>query len=118
MYPLDTIYGSQDKKDDIRIGIGSTAQLFTSTTTSKLFLALLGMMFLFCLTMSGILNGIDTPYSPYYLISVFATGMFLARQLWHLDLESPESCSTAFGANAFVVGPIVALGMLLEYLCM
>ncbi|KAJ6460559.1 4-hydroxybenzoate polyprenyl transferase, partial [Mycena sanguinolenta] len=112
----DTIYGNQDKKDDIKIGIGSTALLFTTTRGSKLFLAFHGTMFLVSLTVSGILNQVHAPYSPYYLISVGGCGLCLGKQLWYLDLESPDSCSAAFNNNTFVVGPIVALGMTSEYL--
>ncbi|KAJ6594760.1 UbiA prenyltransferase family, partial [Mycena capillaripes] len=53
----DTIYGSQDKKDDIKIGLGSTALLFKSSQITKLFLIFHGSMFVMWLTISGILNG-------------------------------------------------------------
>ncbi|KAF7367115.1 4-hydroxybenzoate polyprenyl transferase [Mycena sanguinolenta] len=112
----DTIYSNQDKKDDIRIGIGSTALLFSTTTASKLFLAWNGAMFLVCLTVAGSLDEVYVPYGPYYLISVGGCGICLGKQLWYVDLESPDSCSAAFNDNAFVVGPIVALGMTSEYL--
>ncbi|KAJ6524058.1 UbiA prenyltransferase family [Mycena sp. CBHHK59/15] len=112
----DTIYGTQDKKDDIKIGIGSTALLFKSTTISRIFLAFHGSMFVFCLTVSGILNGVHAPFSPYYLIGVGGSIFHLGKQFWSLDLDSPASCWSAFCNNAFVVGPTVALGLIAEYL--
>ncbi|KAJ7127863.1 UbiA prenyltransferase family, partial [Mycena epipterygia] len=114
----DTIYGNQDKKDDIKIGIGSTALLFKSTTISRLFLAFHGSMFAICLTFSGILNGVHAPYSPYYLIGVAGSVFHLARQFWYLDLDSPASCWSTFCNNAFVVGPTVAIGLIADYLLM
>ncbi|KAJ6471350.1 4-hydroxybenzoate polyprenyl transferase [Mycena sanguinolenta] len=109
----DTVYSNQDKKDDVRMSIGSTALLFTSTTASKLFLAFHGAMFLLSLILSGILNEASMSY---YLISVVGSGYCLGRQLRYLDLDSPDSCSAAFRDNAFIVGPVVALGMFVEYL--
>ncbi|KAJ7707876.1 UbiA prenyltransferase, partial [Mycena olivaceomarginata] len=91
----DTIYAHQDKRDDVKIGIGSTAVLFKSTTKSKLLLLFHAVMFTLFLALSGSLNGVQPASSPYYLISVAGSGIFLATQLWYLDLDSPASCWTA-----------------------
>ncbi|KAJ7490969.1 4-hydroxybenzoate polyprenyl transferase, partial [Mycena latifolia] len=112
----DTIYGNQDKKDDIKIGIGSTALLFDSIRISRIFLAFNGSMFVICLTAAGILNGVHSPHSPYYLIGVVGSTFQLVQQLWYLDLDSPASCSSAFRQNGFVVGPTVAVGLIADYL--
>jgi len=113
----DTIYGSQDKKDDVKIGIGSTALLFKSNQITKLFLIFHGLMFSLWLTVSGILNDVRPMSSPFYLIGVVGSTFHLGVQLWVLNLESPVSCSSAFSNNALVVGPTVTLGLLADYLC-
>ncbi|KAF8198355.1 UbiA prenyltransferase family [Mycena galopus ATCC 62051] len=112
----DTIYGHQDKKDDAKVGIRSTALLFDSATISKLFLASHAALFEVCLAVSGILNGVQAPCSPYFVISVIGSGFLLGKQLLHLDMESPEACWAAFCDNGFLVGPTVALGIILDYL--
>ncbi|KAJ6535197.1 4-hydroxybenzoate polyprenyl transferase, partial [Mycena vulgaris] len=112
----DTIYGNQDKKDDRKIGIGSTALIFKSTFTSKIFLAFHGLMFAICLTSASILNGVDVPYSPYYLVAVLGSVLHLVKQFWSLDLDSPPSCWSTFCSNGFVVGPLVTLGLIIDYL--
>ncbi|KAJ7734356.1 4-hydroxybenzoate polyprenyl transferase [Mycena maculata] len=111
----DTIYGSQDKKGDIKFGVGSTALLFKSTNISRSFLVIHGLMFTVCLATSGSLNGMD-PYSPYFLIGVGGSFLLLGKQLWCLDLDSPASCWSAFSSNAFVVGPIVLAGIVADCL--
>ncbi|KAJ6476523.1 hypothetical protein C8R47DRAFT_1323638 [Mycena vitilis] len=92
---LDTIYGNQDKKDDLKIGLGSTALLFK---------------------IAGVLNGVNAPYSPYHLIGVGGSIFHLGHQFLNLDLDSPASCWAAFSDNGFVVGPTVAIGLLADYL--
>ncbi|KAJ7656764.1 UbiA prenyltransferase [Mycena polygramma] len=111
----DTIYGHQDKKDDMRVGIRSTALLFNSRAISKLFLAVNGVMFVVCLTIAGVSNGVE-PFSPYYSIGVGGAILHLSAQLWYLKLDSPSSCWYTFCSNGFVLGPTVALGLFLDYL--
>ncbi|KAJ7451185.1 UbiA prenyltransferase [Mycena latifolia] len=67
----DTIYGSQDKKDDIKAGVNRF---------------------------------------------VGGGALLLARDLWTTDLDNPKSCLCAFERNGFVIGPIVWVGCLLDYL--
>ncbi|KAJ7159788.1 UbiA prenyltransferase family, partial [Mycena filopes] len=113
----DTIYGHQDKKDDLKLGLGSTALLFKSTTIlSRVFLSFHAVMFVISLTLSGILNGVHTPYSPYYVIGVAGAVLQLGHQFWYLDLDSPRSCWFTFCNNAFVVGPTVTIGLVADYL--
>ncbi|KAJ7513133.1 4-hydroxybenzoate polyprenyl transferase [Mycena galericulata] len=114
----DTIYGAQDKKDDIKIGIGSTALLFRSTSVSLMFLVFHGLMFTLFLTVSGLLNGVDIPSSPYFLFGVCGAFLHLVKQFRSLDLTSPASCWSTFCSNGFVLGPIVAAGMVADYFLM
>ncbi|KAJ7286447.1 4-hydroxybenzoate polyprenyl transferase [Mycena rebaudengoi] len=91
----DTIYGSQDKKDDIKAGVKSIVLLLQRHT----WLALL------------IFSGI-----PYFIVSVGGGALLLARDLWTTDLDNPKSCLRAFERNGFMIGPVVWVGCLLDYL--
>ncbi|KAJ7451704.1 4-hydroxybenzoate polyprenyl transferase [Mycena latifolia] len=107
----DTIYGSQDKKDDIKAGVKSIVLLLHRYT----WLALLAFSTstVVCWIISGILN--DNGF-PYFTISVGGGALLLARDLWTTDLDNPKSCLCAFERNGFVIGPIVWVGCLLDYL--
>ncbi|KAF8189005.1 4-hydroxybenzoate polyprenyl transferase [Pholiota molesta] len=107
----DTIYGSQDKKDDINIGVKSTALLFKSTKNTKQFLAFHAFMFIGFLTTAGLLNQQSAPY----FIGVCILGVHLAFQFWHLDLDSPKSCLAVFSNSGYIIGPIIAIGSTTDY---
>jgi 4-hydroxybenzoate polyprenyltransferase len=84
---VDTIYACQDMKDDIKVGVRSTALLFGSWI--RPLLVLCACTFVFTLAYAGILNeqGI-----PYFAISVCGTAAHLIWQFATVDLEDPESC--------------------------
>ncbi|KAF8870305.1 UbiA prenyltransferase family, partial [Gymnopilus junonius] len=109
----DTIYGSQDKKDDLKIGIKSTALLFKSSSQTRLFLAFHATMFIVCMTLSGILNHQTVLY---YCVTIPITAINLFKQYKDLDLNSPVSCWKTFCNSSYVLGPIVFLGLMTDYL--
>jgi 4-hydroxybenzoate polyprenyltransferase len=55
MRNLDTVYACQDIKDDVKMGVCSTAILFGSWI--RPLLVLCGLMFVTMLTIAGYLNG-------------------------------------------------------------
>ncbi|KAJ7235118.1 4-hydroxybenzoate polyprenyl transferase [Mycena rebaudengoi] len=107
----DTIYGSQDKKDDIKAGVKSIVLLLQRHTW--LALLVFSSSTVLCWIISGILNGSGIPY---FIISVGGGALLLARDLWTMDLDDPKSCLRAFERNGFVIGPVVWVGCLLDYL--
>ncbi|KAJ7327181.1 hypothetical protein JRQ81_016940 [Phrynocephalus forsythii] len=89
----DTIYAHQDRKDDLAIGIKSTALRFNENT--KLWLSGFSAMMLLGLTVTGI--NCDQTF-PYYA-AVMAVGSHLAQQIYTLDIHNPEDCWKKFISN-------------------
>lgn len=102
----DTIYAHQDKRDDVLIGLKSTALLFRENT--KQWLTGFSVAMLGALGLVG-LNSAQT--APYYA-ALAATGAHLAHQIYTLDIHRPEDCWGKFASNR-TIGIILFLGILL-----
>nr|XP_020657421.1 4-hydroxybenzoate polyprenyltransferase, mitochondrial isoform X1 [Pogona vitticeps] len=89
----DTIYAHQDRRDDLAIGVKSTALKFNENT--KLWLSGFSTMMLLGLTVTGI--NCDQTF-PYYA-AVMAVGFHLAQQIHTLDIHNPEDCWKKFISN-------------------
>lgn len=87
----DTIYACQDIKDDVKMGVRSTAILFG--TWIRPLLVACGLSFLALLTVSGALNQNGCPY---FFISVGGTAVHLTSQYLTVSLEEPKSCWGAY----------------------
>jgi 4-hydroxybenzoate polyprenyl transferase len=101
----DTIYAHQDKEDDRRIGVKSTALLFGGTTR-------IWLIFFYVATLAGLVaaGALAGTHWPYYLLLVPAAG-HLWWQLVTLDIDYPERCRRMFVANR-VFGWIVLAAVL------
>ncbi|XP_018412962.1 PREDICTED: 4-hydroxybenzoate polyprenyltransferase, mitochondrial [Nanorana parkeri] len=89
----DTIYAHQDKKDDVVVGVKSTALRFNEQT--KPWLSGFSAAMLAGLTLTG-LNCEQT--FPYYA-AVALIGGHLAHQIYTLDINNAEDCWKKFSAN-------------------
>ncbi|KAI4356926.1 hypothetical protein L6164_000907 [Bauhinia variegata] len=102
----DTIYAHQDKEDDIKVGVKSTALLFGDST--KTWTAGFGFACIGCLALSGFNANIGWPYHAFLAA---ASGQ-LAWQVLTADLSSPADCSSKFVSNkwfgALIFGGILA----------
>ncbi|KAJ7846060.1 4-hydroxybenzoate polyprenyl transferase [Mycena olivaceomarginata] len=107
----DTIYACQDKKDDVKAGVKSTALLFGNSI--KLVLAFFASIMMGGLILAGILNGHELPY---FLLSVGGGSLYLAVQLYAVDTNSPKSCWAAFHRNGFNLGALIWSGFLADYI--
>ncbi|KAI0267872.1 4-hydroxybenzoate polyprenyl transferase [Gloeopeniophorella convolvens] len=107
----DTIYACQDKRDDARAGVKSTALLFGQYTKSVLAL-FAGLLVTFLVT-AGMLNG---QQAPYFLVTVGGAAAHLTWQLRCLDVDNAKSCHLAFESNGFTLGGIVWAGLFADYL--
>jgi 4-hydroxybenzoate polyprenyltransferase len=89
----------QDKADDVRAGVKSTALLFGSWI--KPILALFAFAFIFLLAVSGYLNGNG---AAYFLISVGGSLLHFLWQLVTLRVNDPRDCWQKFqvGSNFFL----------------
>ncbi|XP_066852743.1 4-hydroxybenzoate polyprenyltransferase, mitochondrial isoform X1 [Anser cygnoides] len=106
----DTIYAHQDKRDDILIGVKSTALQFKEDT--KRWLSGFSMAMLVGLCVAG-MNCNQT--FPYYS-AVAAVGAHLAHQIYTLDIDKPEDCWKKFASNR-TVGVLLFIGIVLGNLC-
>uniref|UniRef100_A0A8D0F5Q2 4-hydroxybenzoate polyprenyltransferase, mitochondrial n=1 Tax=Strix occidentalis caurina TaxID=311401 RepID=A0A8D0F5Q2_STROC len=102
----DTIYAHQDKRDDIIIGVKSTALHFKEDT--KQWLSGFSLAMLLSLCMAG-MNCNQT--FPYYS-AVAAVGAHLAHQIYTLDIDKPEDCWKKFASNR-TVGVLLFTGIVL-----
>ncbi|XP_009099619.2 4-hydroxybenzoate polyprenyltransferase, mitochondrial [Serinus canaria] len=102
----DTIYAHQDKRDDIMIGVKSTALHFREDT--KQWLSGFSLAMLLSLCVAG-MNCNQTV--PYYL-AVAAVAAHLAHQIYTLDIDKPEDCWKKFASNR-TVGILLFIGIVL-----
>lgn len=94
----DTIYAHQDKDDDVRIGVKSTALLFGEKTKPILTVFYLSAFILMLL--GGFLAGKST----LFFITMLGTGVHFAWQIKTLDMNDPENCHQRFASNSLLGG--------------
>ncbi|KEP66388.1 UNVERIFIED_CONTAM: 4-hydroxybenzoate polyprenyl transferase [Hammondia hammondi] len=100
----DTIYAHQDKVDDRRVGIKSTALLFGTRT--PLWTAAFSSVYAAALLGAGLCS---QSLWPYYL----GVGLCYAQLLsqTRINMDDPKACSAAFRSNQWV-GATLFLGIL------
>ncbi|TMW48013.1 hypothetical protein DOY81_006901 [Sarcophaga bullata] len=102
----DTIYAHQDKKDDLQIGVKSTALRFGDNT--KLWLSGFTAAMLTGLTAAGLACDQTLPYYS----SVGLVAAHLIQQIYSLNINNPSDCAKKFFSNN-QVGLILFLGIVL-----
>lgn len=100
----DTIYAHQDKDDDLKVGVKSTALRFQENT--KLWLSgFTGAM------LSGLLlAGVNADQTAPYYCAVSAVALHLAHQIYSVDINRPEDCWKKFASNRNL-GLLLLLGI-------
>ncbi len=104
----DTMYGMVDRKDDIRIGVKSTAILFGSA--DRIIIGFLQMFVLLAL----ISVGTQTELRYWYFCSLGLVALFFFYQQILIYSRHPRDCFEAFLNNNYV-GLIVFLGIAASY---
>lgn len=102
----DTIYAHQDKEDDLKVGVKSTALLFGDST--KEWISGFGIACIGGLALSGFNADLGWPF---YAFLAAGSGQ-LAWQIWTVNLSCPADCSRKFVSNKWF-GAIVFSGVLL-----
>jgi 4-hydroxybenzoate polyprenyltransferase len=97
---LDTIYACQDRRDDIKVGVKSTAVMLGDFVRPFTFSC--SVLFVATLAYAGILND-QTPY--FFYVTVGGTSLHLLWQYATVDLDDPESCGCELStlSNPFAV---------------
>lgn len=106
---FDTIYGLQDKEDDIRVGIKSSALVVAPYI--KLFLSL---SYGGALALWGIGSLFLTGGIPFWIAWILCAVCF-AWQIFSLKKDLPFNCLTRFKANS-LVGFLLFLGLVFSHL--
>ncbi|XP_031339517.1 4-hydroxybenzoate polyprenyltransferase, mitochondrial [Photinus pyralis] len=102
----DTIYAHQDRKDDLIIGMKSTAIRFGNNT--KLYLSAFTVTMITNLIISGVMNAQTMPYYA----SIALLSSHLASQIFMLNTDSVADCASKFVSNVHV-GLILFCGIVL-----
>jgi len=105
----DTIYAHQDKEDDLRIGVKSTAILFGAS--SKKIISLFYSLMFICLCLYGIKAGNNS----YYFISLLFVAGHLFNQVRILNINNKNLCLSIFKSNQYL-GIIICISLLLNFL--
>ncbi|KAF9227046.1 UbiA prenyltransferase [Gyrodon lividus] len=93
----DTIYASQDKRDDVKAGVGSTALFFGSWARPAL--SVFALVLIVSLAYVGVANHQS---ALYFVVSVGGVGLHLLWQLVTLDFDKPVDCDKKFRVSAGV----------------
>lgn len=96
----------QDKKDDVLVGIKSTALKFGENT--KLWLSCFSTAMISGLTASGFVCDQTWPY--YTTVALVAA--HLAQQIYSLNIDNPKDCAQKFISN-HQVGLLIFVGIVL-----
>ena len=96
----DTIYAHQDKEDDLRIGVKSTARLFQSNTKKWLWFFLIISIVFMTLAFTTALKSENNIFCFIIGITgILAFGIHLIWQLINLDINNADNCLMIFRSN-------------------
>lgn len=104
----DTFYAMVDRKDDLKIGVKSTAVLFGE---ADLFV-IAGLQILMLLAL--ILIGDMAELGAWYYTSVGVAAILMAYHQWLARDRKPEGCFKAFLNNHYI-GMAIFIGIMLDY---
>ncbi|KAF9231001.1 UbiA prenyltransferase family [Melanogaster broomeanus] len=104
-----TISGCQDKRDDVKAGVGSMTLYLGPRIRPAL--SLCSLMFVASLTYVGVIND---QTAIYFVVSVGSAGLHLLWQLATVDFDSPNDCLDKFRSN-HTLGFVIWLGLVLDY---
>ncbi|KAI0318586.1 UbiA prenyltransferase family [Amylostereum chailletii] len=105
----DTQYACQDRIDDPKAGVKSTALLFGHRV--RVVLVGFSLVFIMCLVGAGVLN--HQGY-VYFVIACGGASVHFVWQLLTWRIEDPSDCATKFKSNGDM-GYIVWFALLLDY---
>ena len=108
----DTIYAHQDKRDDVKAGVKSTALLFGSNTKPWLIL-FTGLSFACMLVASDQMPGNDD--CVYFIPSLVLATASLANHVFRVKLDDPKDCLARFKKCQWF-GVICTAGIYLDVL--
>lgn len=90
----DTIYAHQDKADDVRVGVRSTALLFGQSTKRWLL-----VFFALSLALAAAAAVVAGAAAPALFAALAAAGVHALWQVMRVDLDDPTDCLAKFRSN-------------------
>ncbi|KLO13194.1 hypothetical protein SCHPADRAFT_375160 [Schizopora paradoxa] len=106
----DTIYGCQDEEDDMTIGVRSTPMSIGSVIPASIFFAVVMVGLVFAAGVTSFHR------ETYFVFCIGGSSVFFIWKFATLDLNSEHSCWSFFIHNAFYLGFIVYVGLLVDYI--
>ena len=104
----DTFYAMVDRKDDVKIGVKSTAVLFGEVDLFVIaglqLLMILGLVFV----------GVRAELGLWYYLSIVVAAGMMAWHLWLARDRQPAGCFKAFLKN-HLIGMVIFIGIVLQY---
>jgi len=103
----DTLYGYQDRKDDAKLGLKSTALYLGDSPQWPLSAVAVGMVG------SLMLVGYEAELTLPYYVGVAGLSSHLAWQIWTADINSPKNLWARFNSNKYagaVLGAAIVAG--------
>lgn len=104
----DTFYAMVDRRDDLRIGVKSTAVLFGDA--DRAITASLQGFFLFTLLLAAKRFELGTAF----YVALIGAAMLCGYQQWLIKYREPQNCFKAFLNNNYV-GLVIFLGIVFHY---
>lgn len=105
-FGYDTLYAHQDRADDARVGIKSSARALGQRTVRVVGFAY--ALFIACLVAAGVSATAPTPY----FVGVFAAAAHLIWQLIHCEIDDAARMGQLFRSNVHT-GALIAAGALI-----
>ncbi|KAH9848347.1 UbiA prenyltransferase [Lenzites betulinus] len=107
----DTIYACQDREDDARLGLKSTALLFGDQV--KPILAVLSAVFVLALAYTGRELGQNIGFA---IVSCGSAVVHSVWQLWAWDVDNGKDHRAKFESNG-ILAVMIWLGLVYDYIC-
>ena len=108
----DTVYAHQDKVDDVKVGIKSTALHFGNNDKNKLWLSSFAVLHGLSLASAGVFG--DCGFL-FYSSSLVGTSSLLWK-IRNINLDDPKACMNFFTQNKWY-GALIFSGIVLDRLC-
>jgi len=107
----DTIYGFQDIKDDLKVGVKSSSIVIHKKfhNNSKLILYFLTLLMMICFGLGGYFNS----YSNHFFFVISVAHLFLIYKIKICDLKNPYSCFLFFKKN-LIFGILILIAIVIE----
>jgi 4-hydroxybenzoate polyprenyltransferase len=108
---IDTVYACQDRRDDVKVGVKSTAVMLGDFVRPFTFSC--AVLFVATLAYAGMLNE-QTHY--FFYVTVGGTSLHLIWQYATVDLDSPDSCGRELSLNPMLAEVLLTWFLVVNFI--